>query len=86
MEEGRTGQVFRGPRRDWKQKAETLTDSMSAGHTLQRAPRSLPLSYPPSKFICANDLDCFHMSMHTINIKSYLLQRGHRFVHLYPYT
>lgn len=82
MEEGkdRPG-VHRGPRRDWKQKAETLTARL-----LATTSRSLPLSYPPSKFICANDLDCFHMSMHTINIKSYLLQRGHRFVHLYPYT
>lgn len=40
----------------------------------------------PGNFLCARDLDCFHMLMHIINIKSYLLQRGHIFVHLYPYT
>lgn len=43
MEEGkdRPG-VHRGLRRDWMQKAETLTDSMSAGHTLQVPPLKLP--------------------------------------------
>lgn len=32
-------------------------------------------SHFPGDFICASDLDCFHMLMHIINIKSYLLQR-----------
>lgn len=45
-----------------------------------------PQAPPLSNFICADDLACLHTSMHAINIKSYLLQRGHRFVHLYPYT
>lgn len=44
------------------------------------------LKPPPGNFICASDLDCFHMLMHIINIKSYLLQRRHIFIHLYPYT
>lgn len=65
-------------------RAEVLSVDRCWPHSPATSTR--PQAPPLSNFNCADDLARFHMSTHAINIKSYLLQRGHRFVHLYPYT
>lgn len=68
--------------------ASGFTAAPSAQHSplTSLPPRRASRNQPAGNVTCAGDADCFHKLMRIINIKSYLLQRGHIFVHLYPYT